>query len=212
MSATFDAIVIGSGFGGAITACRLAERGMQVLVLERGRRWAPGEYPRKAGDPWLFSEGQPARQNGWLDLRFFKNMTVAQAVWPPEITSGELRPWYDKVHEMMRLQTVPDGQLTQRFKLVREAAERLGHRDRFSKTPLAVSFSPDWNYQLSDPSYRVRRPREEHAGPQLHPLGRAVRRGGASTSRRAAGPGPPRAACTAYRTPHGEKRSSRATH
>ena len=36
MSATFDAIVIGSGFGGAITACRLAEKGMKVLVLERG--------------------------------------------------------------------------------------------------------------------------------------------------------------------------------
>ena len=33
----FDAIVIGSGFGGAITACRLAEAGMKVLVLERGR-------------------------------------------------------------------------------------------------------------------------------------------------------------------------------
>ena len=52
---------------------------------------------------------------------------------------------------MMNLQTVPDGQLTQRFKLAREAADKLGHRDRFSKAPLAVSFSPDWNYQLDDP-------------------------------------------------------------
>ena len=34
----FDAIVIGSGFGGAITACRLAENGYKVVVLERGRR------------------------------------------------------------------------------------------------------------------------------------------------------------------------------
>jgi len=54
MSATFDAIVIGSGFGGAITACRLAEKGMKILILERGRRWAAKDYPRKAGDPWLF--------------------------------------------------------------------------------------------------------------------------------------------------------------
>ena len=175
MSHTFDAIVIGSGFGGAITACRLAEKGMKVLVLERGRRWAPKEYPRKAGDAWLFSEHQPARQNGWLDLRFFQNMTVAQAAgvgggslaysnvaleahpslftngWPTEITYDELKPCYDRVSEMMNLQTVPDGQLTQRFKLAREAAEKLGHRDRLSKAPLAVSFSPDWNYQLSDP-------------------------------------------------------------
>ena len=175
MNHRFDAIVIGSGFGGAITACRLAEKGMKVLVLERGRRWAPREYPRKVGDPWLFSEHQPARQNGWLDLRFFKHMTVAQAAgvgggslayssvaveadpslftngWPAEITYDELKPCYDRVHGMMGLQTVPDGQLTQRFKLAREAAEKLGHRDRISKTPLAVSFSPDWNYQLTDP-------------------------------------------------------------
>jgi len=178
MSQAFDAIVIGSGFGGAITACRLAEKGMKVLVLERGRRWAPEEYPRKAGDPWLFSAHQPAQQNGWLDLRFFKNMTVAQGAavgggslaysnvaleahpslfasgWPAEITYDELKPCYDRVSETMNLQTVPDGQLTQRFKLAREAAEKLGHRDRFSKAPLAVSFSPDWNYQLTDPFNR----------------------------------------------------------
>ena len=71
--------------------------------------------------------------------------------WPAEITYDELKPCYDRVTEMMDLQTVPDGQLTQRFKLAREASDKLGHRDRFSKTPLAVSFSPDWNYKLNDP-------------------------------------------------------------
>jgi cholesterol oxidase len=34
-----DTIIIGSGFGGSVTACRLAEAGARVLVLERGRRW-----------------------------------------------------------------------------------------------------------------------------------------------------------------------------
>ena len=51
----------------------------------------------------------------------------------------------------MNLQVIPDGQLTQRFDLAREAARNLGHADRFSKAPLAVSFSDDWNYQLEDP-------------------------------------------------------------
>ena len=175
MSRTFDAIVIGSGFGGAITACRLAEKGMRVLVLERGRRWKPAEYPRKPGDAWLFSDREPARRNGWLDLRFFKNMTVTQAAgvgggslayssvaleahpslfergWPTEVTYAELKPYYDAVARTMNLQTVPDGQLTQRFKLAREGAAELGHQDRFGKTPLAVTFSPDWHYQLDDP-------------------------------------------------------------
>ena len=175
MSSAFDAIVIGSGFGGAISACRLAEKGMRVLVLERGRRWSASEYPRKPGDAWLFNHRAPAQLNGWLDLRFFKHIAVSQAAgvgggslayssvaleanpnlfansWPPEITYAELKPYYARVAEVMNLQTLPDGQLTQRLKLAREAAEKLGHADRFSKAPLAVTFSPEWNYQLPEP-------------------------------------------------------------
>ena len=41
----FDVIIIGSGFGGAITAARLAENGYKVLILERGRRWNKTNYP-----------------------------------------------------------------------------------------------------------------------------------------------------------------------
>ena len=41
MDNRYDAIVIGSGFGGAVTGCRLAEQGYRVLILERGRRWSP---------------------------------------------------------------------------------------------------------------------------------------------------------------------------
>ena len=38
----WDAIVVRSGFGGAVTDARLAERGFQVLVLERWSWWDPG--------------------------------------------------------------------------------------------------------------------------------------------------------------------------
>jgi cholesterol oxidase len=175
VTSSFDVIVIGSGFGGAIAACRLAEKGMRVLVLERGRRWEVREYPRKIGDAWIFDHNHPARRNGWLDMRFFRNMTVAQAAgvgggslayssvaleanpamfdqaWPAEITYSELKPYYDRVAEEMSLQFLPDGQLTQRFRLAREAAQKLGYGDRFSKAPLAVNFSTEWNYQLEDP-------------------------------------------------------------
>jgi cholesterol oxidase len=178
MSQTFDAIVVGSGFGGAITACRLAEKGLKVLVLERGRRWSPAQYPRAPADPWLFSARHPEKQNGWLDLRIFKNMIVAQgagvgggslsyssvaleahpalfaAPWPQEITYQELKPYYEQVARQMDLQTIPDGQLTERVKLTRDAAEKLGHAERFAKAPLAVSFDPGWNYQLEDPFNR----------------------------------------------------------
>ncbi|RKQ91544.1 cholesterol oxidase [Solirubrobacter pauli] len=42
----FDAIVVGSGFGGAVTAYRLAEAGKRALVLERGRPYPPGSFTR----------------------------------------------------------------------------------------------------------------------------------------------------------------------
>jgi cholesterol oxidase len=78
----FDVIVIGSGFGGAITACRLVEAGMKVLILERGRRWEPkagpgvSAYPQRLTDPWIWDQNIPELFNGWTDVRNFGTMTI----------------------------------------------------------------------------------------------------------------------------------------
>jgi cholesterol oxidase len=42
----YDHIVIGSGFGGSVAAMRLSEKGYDVLVLEKGKRWAAKDFPR----------------------------------------------------------------------------------------------------------------------------------------------------------------------
>lgn len=42
----FDAVVVGSGFGGSVMAYRLAESGLRVCLLERGKRYPPGSFPR----------------------------------------------------------------------------------------------------------------------------------------------------------------------
>ncbi|MCD0451921.1 GMC family oxidoreductase [Actinocorallia sp. API 0066] len=47
---TVDAVVIGSGFGGSVAALRLAEAGQTTVVLERGRPYAPGDFPRTPAD------------------------------------------------------------------------------------------------------------------------------------------------------------------
>jgi cholesterol oxidase len=183
MAANFDVIVVGSGFGGSVTACRLAEKGLKVLVLERGRRWEPQDYPREPGDAWVYDPDKPHKKNGWIDLRIFPDMIVAQGAgvgggsliyanvsvepkaeifaqgWPEEITLETLRPYYDRVGKMLHLQTLPDNQLTARFKLMQETAERLGYEQRFQKLPLAVTFNPEWHYGLPD-KFNTRHSRE----------------------------------------------------
>lgn len=52
---SYDVVVVGSGYGGAIAASRLARAGRTVCVLERGREIAPGHYPT-----WLSWAGDSA--------------------------------------------------------------------------------------------------------------------------------------------------------
>jgi cholesterol oxidase len=173
--AGFDAIVIGSGFGGAVAACRLAEAGEKVLVLERGRRWQTADLPRAPDDDWLFDPDAPERHHGWIDFRLFPRIAVVQGAgvgggsliyanvfvpaepfafadgWPPEITFAELQPHYETAGRMLAVETLPDGQLTARARLMREAAGAIGAADRVRKLPLAVRFDPGWIYDQPDP-------------------------------------------------------------
>ena len=52
----FDFIVIGSGFGGSVSALRLVEKGYKVAVIEMGRRWAPHSFPTPVG-PFIAGSG-----------------------------------------------------------------------------------------------------------------------------------------------------------
>ena len=44
--ANWDAIVVGSGFGGSVSALRLAEKGYRVLVIEKGKRYRTEDFPK----------------------------------------------------------------------------------------------------------------------------------------------------------------------
>jgi cholesterol oxidase len=65
----YDAVVIGSGFGGSVAAHRFAEEGRSVLVLERGRAYPPGSFPRSPGGVaanfWDPSEGLLGLYDVW---------------------------------------------------------------------------------------------------------------------------------------------------
>ncbi len=158
-----DIVIVGSGFGGAVAACRLAGPDAEVVVLERGRDWSQTKTPKRFRD-YLYSSRMPHRLNGWLDLRVLQKMVVATGAgvgggsliyasvcvdapdvvfcsgWPSEITAAEMRPYYGLVAGMLNPQQIPAGQINPRIAMLSSAAEKLGVSQRYHRLPLAVSF------------------------------------------------------------------------
>jgi cholesterol oxidase len=75
----FDAVVVGSGFGGSVTAYRLAQAGWRVCVLERGKLYPPGSFPRRpremARNFWDPSQGL----HGLFDIWTFRGLEAVVA-------------------------------------------------------------------------------------------------------------------------------------
>jgi cholesterol oxidase len=127
----YDAIIVGSGYGGAIAAARLAQAGLSVCVLERGREWLAGEFPDdEAGlfaavrtplnplgliDPNVQREndidvvvgcglGGTSLINAGISLRPEAEV-FEQAEWPAaireEARAGVLAKWYARAESML---------------------------------------------------------------------------------------------------------------
>lgn len=162
----FEALVIGSGFGGAVAVCRLAQAGVDVAVVERGRRWPPGSFPRdlrRLDDGWLWLcnhglyDAQPL--NDILALRaagygggslVYANVAmrppeeVFAKFWPEPYNRAALEPYYDLVAHMLDVRPVAadprTGELPPKTRLMARAADLLGHADAFIHPNLAVRF------------------------------------------------------------------------
>lgn len=99
----YDFIVIGSGFGGSVSALRLAEKGYRVAVMEMGRRWTPKDFPRTSWSirRWFWRPKLGLR--GFFNMRFFRHVTILHgcAVGGGSITyAGTLLHPPDKVWDM----------------------------------------------------------------------------------------------------------------
>src|SRR5208282_3325346 len=98
----FDFIVIGSGFGGSVSAHRLAEKGYKVAVMEMGRRWTPANLPHTSWSlhRWFWRPKLGLR--GFFNMRLFRHVVIYHgcAVGGGSITyAGTLLPPPEKVWE-----------------------------------------------------------------------------------------------------------------
>lgn len=164
MNERFQAVVIGSGFGGSICALRLAQAGRTVLVLERGRRYAPRDFPRDpaAIDRLLWRYPRHRRATGLFDLRFFSGLGVVGASgvgggsliyagvhirpdpvvfesWPDGLRRSTLEPYFDRVATMLSVSPLPENLRVPKRDAFRRAARTVG-REIFDP-PMAVRWS-----------------------------------------------------------------------
>ncbi|HEY8789397.1 MAG TPA: GMC family oxidoreductase N-terminal domain-containing protein, partial [Actinopolymorphaceae bacterium] len=172
----YDVVVVGSGFGGSVTALRLAEKGYRVHVIESGRRFADEDFAKTSWDlrrylwaPRLKCFGVQRIHRlpdvmilagagvGGGSLNYANTLYVPPAAffqdpqWA-DITDwqAELAPHYETASRMLGVVTNPcDGPVEQ---IMRQTADDLGVGDTFTKTPVGVFFGkPD--ERVADPYF-----------------------------------------------------------
>jgi cholesterol oxidase len=72
----YDFAIIGSGFGGSVSAMRLTEKGYSVLVLEKGKRFRDQDFPKTNWEFWKYLWLPAIRLHGILQITFLKGAMV----------------------------------------------------------------------------------------------------------------------------------------
>lgn len=160
----YDVIVVGSGFGGSVTALRLTEKGYRVGVLEAGRRFTPGTLPKNSWDLRNYLWAPKLGMYGIQRIHLLGNVMVlagagvgggslnyANTLYVPpkpffedpqwkDITDWqeELKPYYDQARRMLGVRLNPT--MTPSDVHLKAAAERMGVGDTFHLAPVGVFF------------------------------------------------------------------------
>ncbi|GAB4578764.1 MAG: GMC family oxidoreductase [Anaerolineales bacterium] len=175
----YDYIIIGSGFGGSVSAMRLTEKGYHVLVLERGKRFRDEDFPKTNWNIWKYIWMPAVRAFGILELSLLNGVLVlhgsgvgggslgyATVLMEPtdELFRAPawshladwktvLRPHYDTARRMLGVTRNPKMWPADHFMC--EVATELGQQATFQPTQVGIFFGdPDKEGQeVEDPFF-----------------------------------------------------------
>jgi len=164
VSQHYDVLVIGSGFGGSVTALRLTEKGYRVGVLEAGARFDESSYPSTSFDAKRFLFAPALGMYGIQRIDMVKDCMIlagagvgggslvyANTLYEPldafyrdpswaHITDwkSELAPYYDQAKRMLGVVETPWH--TPSDEVMKQVAEEMGVGETFHPTPVGVFF------------------------------------------------------------------------
>ncbi len=167
MKPDYDVLIIGSGFGGSVSALRLTEKGYRVGVLEAGRRFADEDFAKTSWNLRKFLWAPKFGMYGIQRIHLLRNVMIlagagvgggslnyANTLYVPpdpffndpqwrDITDwrAELMPHYDQAQRMLGVVTNPT--FTDADRIMKEVADDMGVGDTFVPTPVGVFFGPD---------------------------------------------------------------------
>lgn len=183
----YDYVIIGSGFGGSVSALRLSEKGYRVLVVEKGRRYKPEELSKGTSKPGAWIWDPKLGMRGIMQLKFLRHVGVMSGVGvgggslvygatlpTPKDSFFEtgtwaklgdwksaLAPHYETALKMLGARTNP--RLSKADHALQELAQRFGREDTFEPTRVGIFFSDDAKpgQEVDDPYFGGKGPKRK---------------------------------------------------